>query len=128
MLALGMPAVAAALRCNARETLMDTTTHHTMQDLFDQLGLPNSTQPIDDFVRQHRPLPNDMRLADAPFWSDSQAAFLREKIREDGDWALLVDSLNVQLHETDTNSTAQPQCPADPADGDGMRTAAQTHP
>ncbi len=78
---------------------MDTTTHHTMQDLFAQLGLPSDAAAIRAFLLQHRPLSDQLRLADAPFWSDSQACFLREKVREDSDWALLVDELSVQLRD-----------------------------
>lgn len=78
---------------------MDTTTHHTMQDLFAQLGLPSEPAEIRAFVRCHRPLPDHLRLSDAPFWTDSQAAFLREQIRVDDDWAVLVDTLNAQLRE-----------------------------
>jgi Protein of unknown function (DUF2789) len=82
---------------------MDTTTHHTMEDLFAQLGLPSEAQAIVDFVRQHRPLPDDLRLSEAPFWTASQAAFLRDQLREDADWALLVDSLNAQLRAQDSS-------------------------
>ena len=39
-----------------------------------------------------------MPLADAPFWSIAQASFLREEWLEDGDWAEVVDDLNVRLH------------------------------
>ena len=72
---------------------MDTTTHHDMADLFAQLGLPNSAQDIQAFVRQHSPLPDDLRLAEAPCWTAAQARFLREQILvDDGDWALVVDN------------------------------------
>jgi hypothetical protein len=37
-------------------------------------------------------------LSDAPFWTPSQAAFLREEILEDADWASVIDELNVDLH------------------------------
>ncbi|MEQ6471169.1 DUF2789 family protein [Comamonas sp. wu1-DMT] len=48
-------------------------------DLFAQLGLPNSPDAIAAFLNQHRPLPNDVLLADADFWDESQAQFIREK-------------------------------------------------
>jgi hypothetical protein len=34
---------------------------------------------------------------DAPFWSDSQRAFLKESIIEDSDWAVPFDQLNEAL-------------------------------
>jgi hypothetical protein len=52
---------------------MDTTTV-SMTQLFAQLGLP-----------------------DAPFWSVAQAALIREKLQDDGEWSVLIDTLNVQL-------------------------------
>lgn len=70
---------------------------HTMPELFAQLGLPNAPADIAAFVRAHRPLPMTTRLPDAPFWSASQASLIREKLQEDGDWSLLVDTLNAQL-------------------------------
>lgn len=95
---------------------MDTTTHHTMQDLFAQLGLPDSPAEIQGFVRRHRPLPDHLRLADAPFWTDSQASFLREQLRVDDDWAVQIDSLNALLREH-PRADALPQASDAPADG-----------
>ncbi len=70
---------------------------HKFKDLFSQLGLPADTASIDGFIAAHRPLPGDIRLADAPFWSPAQSQFLREEILEDADWAELVDSLDASL-------------------------------
>lgn len=79
---------------------MDTATSHELSELFRQLGLPDSAQEIRDFITRHRPLPNALSLPEAPFWSPSQAAFLREEWRkDDGDWTMLVDQLNVALRE-----------------------------
>ena len=39
----------------------------------------------------------EIALADAFFWTPAQAAFLREKIQEDADWAEIVDQLNLML-------------------------------
>lgn len=79
---------------------MDTTTHHTLSDLFDQLGLPSTPADQRRFVRQHGPLPPDQRLTEAPFWTEAQANFLREEWRaDDGDWAMAVDILNALLHD-----------------------------
>lgn len=72
--------------------------YHTLPNLFEQLGLPIEAHAIEHFIDVHSPLPDAMHLADAPFWNSSQAAFLREELQEDGDWAEVVDVLNARLH------------------------------
>lgn len=72
-------------------------SEHTLRALFDQLGLPSNSAAIDAFIAEHRPLADDVPLADAPFWTPAQAQFLREEFDEDADWAELVDQLNVRL-------------------------------
>jgi len=72
-------------------------TNHTLSNLFAQLGLPDEPAEIERFASAHRPLADDVRLADASFWSPSQAQFLREEIRDDADWAEVVDQLNLML-------------------------------
>lgn len=64
---------------------------HRLPDLFRQLGLPDEPAAIEHFIAAHRPLPPGTSLPDAPFWSPSQAQFLREEVSEDADWAELVD-------------------------------------
>lgn len=76
---------------------MEPTTH-TLSELFAQLGLDADARAIDQFIATHRPLPGGVALADAPFWTPAQAQFLREELRDDADWAELVDQLNVRLH------------------------------
>jgi len=71
---------------------------HTLSSLFAQLGLPSDQAAINDFIEAHRPLPEHMRLSEAPFWNHAQASFLREEILEDADWAMVIDELNVELH------------------------------
>lgn len=67
-------------------------------DLFAQLGLPNSPEAIAAFLQQHRPLSNDVLLADAPFWDLSQAQFIREKKLQDApEWTQLIDQLSEAL-------------------------------
>lgn len=73
-------------------------SEHTMQNLFQQLGLDNSEQAIENFIQQHE-LPENIRLENAPFWSPAQSAFLKECLAADSDWAEVVDQLNVQLRE-----------------------------
>ena len=75
---------------------MDLSVHR-FTELFAQLGLPPDDQTIRQFIAAHSPLAADIVLADAPFWTAGQAAFLREEISRDADWAELVDQLNVAL-------------------------------
>lgn len=73
------------------------STDHSVATLFGQLGLDDSEEGIARFVGQHRPLAADVPLAEAPFWSESQATFLREALARDGAWALPVDELDSRL-------------------------------
>jgi hypothetical protein len=73
------------------------TTAPSMQSLFDQLGLDSSPEAIAEFIATHH-LPDQVRLADAPFWNHSQTAFLQECFRLDAEWMPIVDDLNAQLH------------------------------
>jgi hypothetical protein len=72
-----------------------THTQHHFHQLFEQLGLANDAEGISQFIHQHTPLSAEIRLADAPFWNAAQAAFLREALLQDADWAELVDQLNL---------------------------------
>ena len=69
------------------------TEFHNLTALFDQLGLDSWEEAIDRFIVDHAPLDPGLSLADAPFWNDSQRAFLSEAISEDSDWAEIVDQL-----------------------------------
>jgi hypothetical protein len=75
---------------------MDTPVH-TLSQLFAQLGLPDDAASIERFVAHHSPLPGDVILPDAPFWTDSQAAFLRAAWKSDDDWVPFVDTLDAML-------------------------------
>lgn len=66
-------------------------------ELFSQLGLGSEDHHIKQFIRSHSPLAATIRLADAPFWSPTQAHFLREALLQDSDWAVPVDQLNAAL-------------------------------
>src|SRR5690606_34924408 len=68
--------------------------------LFEQLGMPSDPASIDAFIASHAPLPEHMKLAEAPFWNESQRTFFEQEWIEDADWAPIVDELNVRLHET----------------------------
>jgi hypothetical protein len=77
---------------------MDSPTHD-LKGLFDQLGLDSSDKAIDDFIASHSPLADDKKLIDADFWTPQQSAFLKEQLREDADWARVVDELNLRMHQ-----------------------------
>lgn len=71
---------------------------HDMSNLFAQLGLPADQASIAAFIEHHGPLDSATALADATFWSASQAAFLKEEIALDAAWAPIIDELNAELH------------------------------
>ena len=71
---------------------------HPFSELFAQLGLPDDYASIQQFIATHSPLPDGMRLEEAPFWTPAQAQLLREERLDDADWAMVVDRLNVALH------------------------------
>jgi len=79
-----------------RAKAMDASFHR-FSELFAQLGLPAEPAAIEDFLRSHGPLAPELQLADAPFWTPSQATLLRESLRADADWAEVVDQLNAAL-------------------------------
>lgn len=76
---------------------MDSTVH-PFSELFAQLGLPNDEASIRSFIADRGPLPDDVRLEEAPFWTESQAQLLREERIEDADWIIVIDQLNLALH------------------------------
>jgi hypothetical protein len=73
------------------------TPMHSLVSLFAQLGLDNTDEAIDSFVSKNGPLPGNVQLDEADFWSPSQASFLKEAIDEDADWAEIVDQLDAML-------------------------------
>jgi hypothetical protein len=72
---------------------------HPLRELFNQLGLPSDNAAIDGFVARHGPLSTEVRLSEAPFWTEQQARFLSEAVRDDADWAPIVDQLDVLLRK-----------------------------
>ncbi len=71
---------------------------HTLDNLFAQLGLSSEPNAIEEFIEAHRPLASGLALHEAPFWTPAQAAFLREEVQNDADWAEVIDQLNAELH------------------------------
>lgn len=74
-------------------------------DLFGQLGLPTDEAAITQFLAKNATLVKGMRLTDAPCWTPSQAAFLKEAWMQDAEWCYVVDQLNRAL--------LSPPCPQD---------------
>jgi len=72
--------------------------NHQFHELFDQLGLPSSEAEIREFISVHRPLPGDVKITEATFWTEPQKRLLKELLLQDADWAEVVDQLNVALH------------------------------
>ena len=70
---------------------------HDLSDLFRELGLPDDPGSIERFIAAHRGLPAGTSVCDAPFWTATQARFLREGIGQDADWAEVIDTLSVRL-------------------------------
>ena len=75
---------------------------YTMNELFAQLGLPNSDQEIESFIIQNQ-LPEDKTLREAPFLDDQQRAFIQEEWKLDAVWALVIEELNALLHKQYTS-------------------------
>ena len=72
---------------------------HSMTNLFEQLGLPSSAADIQTFIETHRPLDAQIKLCEAPFWSAAQSQFLREQIKSDADWAVIIDNFDSRLRK-----------------------------
>ncbi len=65
--------------------------NHSLECLFEQLGQDGSNLAIQDFIKQNSPLPTNVELHKASFWSSSQSSFLQQSKDDDSDWAEIVD-------------------------------------
>ena len=74
---------------------MDMSTHN-IENLFAQLGLDNSPEAIKAFAASHK-ISAEQSLAQASFWSEAQANFLTENLKQDADWSDVIDQLNLLL-------------------------------
>ena len=79
-----------------RESTMDLSNHN-LPNLFAQLGISNSHQDIEKFVKANKGISSELKLHQAPFWNESQSSFLCEAIAEDSDWSEIVDTLDTLL-------------------------------
>ncbi len=75
------------------------TSFHIVKDLFLQIGLPNDNPDIDNFIRENKGIPSSIPIWEADFWTQSQAAFLKESYDEDSDWVEAVDHLDALLRD-----------------------------
>jgi hypothetical protein len=72
------------------------TSQHTMETLFQQLGLSSNETAIENFIHNNH-LGKDIPLDHAAFWSAGQAQFIREALELDSDWSEIVDQLDALL-------------------------------
>jgi len=73
--------------------------NHSLACLFEQLGLDSTDQTIQDFIHQNAPLPGNVELHKADFWSSSQSSFLQQSKDDDADGAEIVDQLDAMLRQ-----------------------------
>ena len=69
-----------------------------MSNLFSQLGMDNSDAAIAQFIFNNQ-LSTDTNLLDASCWNDSQRQFLKEHVKMDDNWAMVIDQLNAAMHQ-----------------------------
>jgi hypothetical protein len=72
------------------------TIVHDLSNLFRQLGMAGDANNIDAFIASHR-LEAGTRLAQAPFWTPSQAQFLAGALGDDANWSNAADELATRL-------------------------------
>lgn len=70
---------------------------HTIVSLFNQLGLDDTAEGIDNFIAINSPLSSTVMLHEAGIWNTSQASFLKQAVDEDADWAEIVNQLDTML-------------------------------
>lgn len=70
---------------------------HSLENLFEQLGIATTDNGIGAFIDKNTPIPSTIALHQASFWTPSQAAFLLQSKVDDADWSELVDQLDVML-------------------------------
>lgn len=75
------------------------SNHITMNDLFDQLGLPSSDDAINQFIGSHKSIPANISLDKAACWSKAQSQFLEESWQEDSDWVGVIEELSERLRD-----------------------------
>ena len=74
---------------------MDTSSH-TIETLFQQLGLSSDPAAIENFIFNNH-LEENIPLDHAACWNAGQAQFIREALDQDSDWCEVVDQLDARL-------------------------------
>ena len=77
------------------------TPAYTLNTLFAQMGLEDGDDCIDNFIRTHGPISDEMPLYRAPCWNESQSRLLEEAVAADSDWAEVVDQLDALMRKGD---------------------------
>lgn len=72
------------------------TSEQKLSSLFNHLGLASGEQDIQRFLTCHRVAPGT-KIAEAGFWSENQARFLKEAAKDDADWAEVIEQLDAML-------------------------------
>ena len=72
---------------------------HSINELFQQLGLPSSDTAIERFIESHKPVASTQGVGDLDCFSPSQRQFLDESRAEDADWAEVIDTLDSLMHQ-----------------------------
>ena len=75
------------------------TPAYTLNTLFAQLGLDESDEAVDQFIRTHGPIASETPLHAASCWNESQSRLLSEAIEADSDWTEVVDQLDALLRK-----------------------------
>ncbi len=69
-------------------------------ELFAQLGLESTPEAVEQFIAEHCPIPANISLHEADFWTPSQSEFLCRAIAEDAEWAVVVERLDSRLRKS----------------------------
>ena len=75
-------------------------SYHTINELFDQLGLPSSDNEIESFIDTNKPLKHSVKIQAADCFSKSQQTFIEEAFHHDSDWVVAVEHLDAMLRES----------------------------
>jgi hypothetical protein len=75
------------------------TSAHDLNALFAQLGLDNSDDAIEAFLRKQPRLSQVTLLHEASLWTPAQAAFLKEAVEDDADWVDAVNHLDTLMRK-----------------------------
>ncbi|MCL1078398.1 DUF2789 domain-containing protein [Parashewanella spongiae] len=70
---------------------------HSLNSLFDQLGLKSSDEAIADFIKLNGNLSAGTPIYQAKCWNEAQSDCLKEMIEHDADWSEIVDQLDNML-------------------------------